>query len=194
MRRWREQSLIRYSTPTLKCLLLSAGTLGLSALVKVAEFIVNTFRSVFGISGQADYSMYMYVAIAVACVAVAFAVLERAIRSDERQIRYMIIRRLCKYKYGNPLQLRDGELEPKVQVEKQGYGFRARIACPSADFDKVASLESVISDCLTGKFDGFAVIAKEEDVASRYVDYFIEDEANNVEKQSVYESLEDMKR
>lgn len=194
MRRWRENAPLRYSTPTLKFLLLGSGALGLSAVIKLAEYGLNTVRDVFEISGHADFSLYIYGCIVVASLLVVLAVVEHVTRSDVRQIRYMVIRRLCKYKYGNPLKLKDGELEPKVQVQSQDYGYRVRVTCSSAEFNKVASLESVISDCLIGKFDGYAVTGKEEDVASRYVDYYLDNEAVNSEKQDVYNSLEDMRR
>ena len=194
MRRWKERSLIRYSTPTLKFLLLGVGALGLSGVVKLVEYMLNVLRNTFELPGHTNLSTYIHIMIVIAALAIVLIIVERATRSDVRQIRYMVIRRLCKYKYGNPLQLQDGEIEPKVEVKEQDHGYRIRVSCPSAEFEKVASLESTLSDCLTGKFNGFAVIAKSEDVASRYVDYFIENEAENSGKQEIYNSLEDMRK
>ena len=62
----------------------------------------------------------------------------------------------------------------------------------SADFDDVASLEMVISGCLRNKYGNYAVVAKDEDIAGRYVDYYIEDVVSNYHKQSVYSSLCDV--
>ena len=185
---------MRYSTPTLKFLLLSVGALGLAGFIKLAEMTSNLFIVALGRSEHLSGSSYVYVILAFAVSFIIVAIVERVTRSDERHIRYLIIKRLCKYEYGNPLRLRDGELEPKVQVQKADIGYRVRVACPSADFEKVASLESVISDCLRGRFEGLAVVSKEEDVACRYVDYFLDDEEANAVRQTVYHSLEDMRR
>ena len=193
-RRWHEHSPIRYSTPTLKLLLLSVGTLGLAGIVKMAEISINIFFTTLELSGHLNFSAYVYVMLALAVMFIIVAVIERATRKDERQIKYLIIKRLCKYEYGNPLRLKDGELEPKVHVERADIGYRVRVTCPSAEFEKVSSLESVISDCLKGRFEGYAVVSKEEDVASRYVDYYIDNEEENSKRQTVYHSLEDMMR
>ena len=194
MRRWYKRSLVRYSTPTLKFLLLSVGALGLAGFTKLAEMTSNLFIAALGRSEHLNWASYVYVILAFAMTFVIVAIVERVTRSDERHIRYLIIKRLCKYKYGNPLHLKDGELEPKIQVHKTDIGYRVRVSCPSVEFEKVASLDTVISDCLRGRFEGFSVVGKEEDVACRYVDYFLDDEEANAEKQTVYHSLEDMKR
>lgn len=49
-----------------------------------------------------------------------------------------------------------------------------------------------ISGCLRKRYGNYAVVAKEEDIAGRYVDYFIEDVVSNFYKQSVYSSLSDV--
>lgn len=54
-------------------------------------------------------------------------------------------------------------------------------------------METVISGCLRNKYGNYAVVAKEEDLAGRYVEYFVEDVVSNFYKQSVYKSLNDVK-
>ena len=93
---------------------------------------------------------------------------------------------------GNPLRLVEGEIEPFIKVSKTKRGFKIMIECQSAKYDDVSSLETTISDSLRNRFGNYAVVSKEEDIAGRYVDYYIEDVVSGYYKQSVYHSMDDV--
>ena len=194
MNRWYAKGHLKYNTPTLGFMILSAGAIVAGLLITLVEAGSNLVREFFRAPGHTDLSSYVNTAFAVAIIFGIVAFIEKITRSDVRSIRYMVLQKLCKIKYGNPLGLQNGQLGPKVKVEKKDCGFMIRIACPSVDFKKVANLEDDISSCLEGKFEGYAVTGKDEDVASRYVDYIIENEVANVENQSIYDSLDDLTR
>ena len=116
----------------------------------------------------------------------------KKLRIRRINIKYIIRKALCDTSFGNPLNLREGEVEPTIYVTKTDKGFRISVDCMSADFDDVSSLENIISGCLRGKYGNYAVVTKEEDIAGRYVDYYVEDVVAGYSKQSVFYSVADV--
>ena len=191
--RWRENAIMRYLSPTPKIILLGVVTLMIAGLVKVAEYGVNRIVQYLNYDKMFDFT-YCFVTLFVSgFLIIIIAIIEKNTRSDARTIRYTVRHRLCAFSYGNPLHLRDGEIESSVIVKPvDNGGFRIRIECPSAKFEDVAKLESVISDSLRNKYGDYAVTSKSEDVAGRYVDYFIKNVVDDYQKQSLYDSTDDI--
>ena len=188
--RWRQDGW--YSSPTPKIIVLGVAASLTALCVKGVESVGNTLLPTFGLSREIDLSLYFYALLALAVLIFAAAVVEYATRGDTRAIRYIINRRLCAYKMGNPLNLRDGEVVPKVAVAKTEQGYRIRIECVSSKFEVVAALETVISDALRQRYGNYAVVSKSEDIAGRYVDYYVEDVVTSCHTQSVYECIDDV--
>ena len=189
---WRRDAHLRYCSPTPKILIFGVVLLVFAGLTKAFEYVVLSVVKQFHISVTVDFTNVIMLLIGLSGSVIMFAILERIFRSSKRDIKYIVRKRLCDVSYGNPLCLKDGELEPSVSVSKTDKGYQITIDCISADFDSVSSLENVISGCLRNKYRKYAVVAKEEDIAGIYVDYFIEDVVSNYNKQSVYSSLADV--
>lgn len=190
--RWRQNAILKYSSPTPKIILLGVGMLLIALIIKTFEFIINQIVVALKLGKTVDFMLFFYLTLATATVIIAIAFIEKITRSDKRNIKYLVKHRLCAYKMGNPLHLRESEIQPKIKVFTAERGFKIRIECASAKFDDVSNLESVISDCLRKKYGDFAVVKKEEDIAGRYVDYYIIDVVADAHKQSVYRSIEDI--
>ncbi|MBR1816016.1 MAG: hypothetical protein IJ763_04875 [Lachnospiraceae bacterium] len=192
MGRWSKDACLRYCSPTPKIILFGVGFILLAGIVKIFEIFTSEVFRLLRIDIIVDFRLVIAILLIVAYIMGLIAIIEKITRSDERDISYSIINRLCAYNKGNPLNLKDGELEPVIRVNKSDKGYKITVECQSAKFDDVSNLETVISDCLRNKYGNYAVVSKEEDIAGRYVDYYIEDVVTSYNKQSVYNSLNDV--
>ena len=176
MFRWKEHAPLRYASPSVRILVLALVVALIGIMILLMQMGINSFREMAGVSRCDDFTSDAIKFFVAAIILAIIAAVEQYTRSDIRQIRYMVRARLCDSKYGNPLSLRDGQMEPEVAVSTSDYGYKIRVRCASADFEKVANLETAISSCLVGNFWGYAVVTKEEHIGGSYVDYYIDDE------------------
>lgn len=192
MSSWRRDAYLRYCSPTPKIILFGAALLIIAGLLKMVETLVVCIVNQLQHNIDIDFSNLITFVLALSGIVIIFAIIERSLRSTKRDIKYVVKKGLCANCFGNPLNLHDGEIEPSVVVTETVKGYIITVDCISADFDDVASLETVISGCLRNKYGNYAVVAKEEDIAGKYVDYYIEDVVSNFYKQSYYTSLDDV--
>lgn len=183
--------MIRKYSPTPKLFLGVGSLLILSMLILLAEQIVTFFLRLFG-KGAANYKTAIISLLSVACILFVVAITELMLRSNKRRIQYLLQRKFCEVKYGNPLNLKEGEYLPVIKVFEHPKGYQIRISCKSAKFSDLLNLESSISSYLTGRFNNFSVISKTQDIACNYVEYIIQDVVSNANKQSKYRSIEDI--
>lgn len=192
MRTYRSGSILRYSSPTPKIICFGAALLLLAGVMKCLELILSTIFELLYLDAMIDLSVTIFILLMMSGVLFLSAIIEAGFRSNERDLKYVVRRMLCAKCYGNPLHLRDGEIEPDVAVISTDKGYRIRVECVSADFDDVSELETAISGCLRRKYKDFGVVSKEEDIAGCYVDYYVENVVSDFNKQSVYHSVEDI--
>lgn len=193
MHRWNENSLFKYVSPTPKLLALAVGAILVSFAIGAFEYSINALLNAINAGSKIQFSIIYLLLFIVSIAFFILAFLERRNRSVEKDIYYLVRYRLCASSMGNPLHLRPGEVEPDVSVIRVNNSeFRIRISCRSAKFENLASLESVISDCLRKEHSNFAVVKKSEDISGCYVDYYIKDVAKEYRKQSKYKSLFDV--
>lgn len=166
---WRRDSYLRYCSPTPKIIIFGAVFLLLVGLTKASEYVVRSVSKQFKFDIVIDFTNLFVFLLGVSGFVILLAILEKLFRSNKRNIMYIIRKRLCAVCYGNPLNLKDGEIEPSVVVKKTDKGYKITIDCISANYDDVADLETVISGCLRNKYGNYAVVAKEEDIAGIYV-------------------------
>jgi len=191
MRKWKKNSLILYNGMASALIMGAGASLFMAILTKTIENAVNEMKALIGKTDRTEYDFLFGFFVLIAFSLLILAILCRLLMPDSKKLENLVVTRLCKAKYGNPLQLKEGELIPKVKVCKENMGFKIRVSCPSVEFEKVSALENTISSCLTGKFDGYAVTAKNEDLALRYVDYFVEDVISQAKLQDVISSPEE---
>lgn len=189
---WRKDSYLRYCSPTPKIIIFGGVLLLFAGLIKIFEYIVIGVCGLLRRNTEVDFSSAVILFLSISALVFIVAIFEYILRSNKRNIRYIVRKTLCASCFGNPLKLRDGEIEPSVVVHSSPKGYKITVDCMSADFDDVASLEMVISGSLRNKYGNYAVVAKEEDIAGRFVDYYIEDVVSRFYKQSIYRSLADV--
>lgn len=181
----------KFYSPTPKLFLGVGSLLILSMLILLAEQIVTFFLRLFE-KGVANYKIAIISLLSVACILFVVAITEFILRSNKRRIQYLLQRKFCEVKYGNPLNLKEGEYLPVIKVFEHPKGYKIRISCKSAKFSDLLNLDSSISSYLTGRFNNFSVIAKTQDIACNYVEYIIQDVVSNANKQIIYNSIEDI--
>lgn len=177
----------KFYSPTPKLLLGVGSLLILSMLILIVTFFLRLFGK-----GAANYKIAIISLLSVACILFVVAITELILRSNKRRIQYLLQQRFCDVKYGNPLNLKEGEYLPVIKVLEHPKGYKIRISCKSAKFSDLLNLDSSISSYLTGRFDKFCVINKTPDIACNYVEYIIQDVVSNTNKQSVYHSIKDI--
>lgn len=192
MSSWRKDSYLRYCSPTPKILLFGVVLLLIAGLSKILELIAICFVRLLHKNTIIDFSNLIAFFLVSSCASLIIAIIEIVLRSTKRDIKYVVRKGLCASCYGNPINLHEGEIEPSVIVTNTDRGYKITVDCISADYDDVASLETVISGYLRNRYANYAVVSKEEDIAGRYVDYYIEDVVANYNKQSVYSSADDV--
>ena len=186
MSRWSKDKYLRYCSPTPKMIIFGVVLLCITGLVKVMEILAIIITKELHKDININLSNIIECLLYCSLLIFAVSIMEYMLRSDRRNIKYIIRKALCDTSFGNPLNLREGEVEPTIYVTKTDKGFRISVDCMSADFDDVSSLENIISGCLRGKYGNYAVVTKEEDIAGRYVDYYVEDVVAGYSKQSVF--------
>lgn len=192
MSRWSKDKYLRYCSPTPKMIIFGVVLLCITGLVKVMEILAIIITKELHKDININLSNIIECLLYCSLLIFAVSIMEYVLRSDRRNIKYIIRKALCDTSFGNPLNLREGEVEPTIYVTKTDKGFRISVDCMSADFDDVSSLENIISGCLRGKYGNYAVVTKEEDIAGRYVDYYVEDVVAGYSKQSVFYSVADV--
>lgn len=190
--RWNESSLIKYTSPTPKLLALGVGALLIAFAISVIENSFNSVLISLNTGTVIRFTPLFYLFLIAGIVLFIIAYVEKKNRTDEKNIYYLVRHRLCSPKMGNPLHLKPGEIEPNIAVVRLSEGFRIRVVCPSVKFEKLTELPSVISDSLRKEYGDYAVIKKEEDIAGRYVDYYIINVVKKYQQQSVYRSINDV--
>lgn len=192
MVRWHKDSHLRYCSPTPKILIFGGILLLFAGLIKIFEYIAFCICGLLRLNKKVDFSSVMIFFLAVSALVFIIALLELFFRGNKKNIKYIVRQALCDSSYGNPLKLKDGEIEPSVRVVDNPKGYKITIDCVSAVFDDVAGLGMVISGCLRNKYGMYAVVSKEEDLAGRFTDYYIEDVVSGFYKQSIYKSIDDV--
>ena len=160
MRTYRSGSILRYSSPTPKIICFGAALLLLAGVMKCLELILSTIFELLHLDAMIDLSVTIFILLMMSGISVLSADFEFGLRSNERDLKYILRRMLCDERYGNPLHLRDGEIEPDVTVKRTDKGYKIRIECVSADFEDVSELETVISGCFREKYKDYGVVSK----------------------------------
>ena len=160
MGRWSKDKYLRYCSPTPKMIIFGVVLLSITGLVKVLEILATIITKELHKDININLSNIITCLLYCSLLIFAVSIIEYLLRSDRRNIKYIIRKALCDTSYGNPLNLREGEVEPIISVAQTDKGFRISVDCMSADFDDVSSLENIISGCLRGKYGNYAVVVE----------------------------------
>lgn len=116
-------------------------------------------------------------ALLVAALLLASAVLCYQRTPDTVHLRGMVQQALYQPARGNPLHLRDGDLLPKVACKRVGPGlYRLTLSAQqSVSVDTLVDAAPAISAALNRKYQRYAVVQVDADIAFRAVTFIIED-------------------
>lgn len=122
-------------------------------------------------------SRFSLLFLASGCFMFTLALVLRSALPDTVRIKYYVRRGLLAPQYGNPLHLRNGELLPVIRCVKgkiQGQYIISVSALP-ATTDDILAVASSVSACLCGRYENYAVIQMEADMAANSAAFIIAD-------------------
>jgi hypothetical protein len=126
----------------------------------MAEFWGNWFLACWGLC-------FLFMALALAFIKYT---------PERIAIRQMLRYRLFAKAGGNPLGLKNESAIPSLDVKDDGEGrYRVIIDTTACSADTLVKLPKIISSGLIDDYAGWAVVAVDEDPASSFVSYIIED-------------------
>lgn len=93
------------------------------------------------------------------------------------KIKRMVQRGLFYYPLGNPLNMKEGELLPRVKVKEIEKGkYEIKIRVTAFGLENLANVSSNISSSINNRnFDRYAVISTDSDIAMNWVKFVVED-------------------
>lgn len=184
---------LAYASPDVNLLLLGLAALALGGVLAMASMglapaadvpILGTV--VRGIGDTAAAALGVGIAALVAA-----AVVHRC-QPASTVIRHKVLRALCHPRYGNPLQLREGELLPTVKCKDIGSGvYELTIVAKSCTVEAITDAASAISTAVNGRYVRYAVTQAEAGVAHDHVTFRIEDVTTD--RSLRFEHVEDMR-
>ena len=178
-RRYGEQSRVAFWPPMKKITLLGYIFLALGTLPLFFANSLHQLGSYDGVNLEAivDFVagwMLTFAGISLLLFCIAFLV--DRYTPERIAIRQMLRYRLFSKAGGNPLGLKNESAIPSLNVKDDGEGrYRVIIDTTACSADTLVKLPKIISSGLIDNYAGWAVVAVEEDPASSYVSYIIED-------------------
>lgn len=131
------------------------------------------------------------VALGIGVAALVAAAVVHRLQPDSAKIRHKVRRALCHPRYGNPLQLRDGELLPGVNCKDIGNGvYELTIEARSCTVETITDAASAISTAINGRYVRYAVTQSDAGVAHDKVVFRLEDVL--VDRSLTFSSVDDM--
>ena len=176
----KDEMAIRYSSPALK--LFAAG--GIISLLLILLLIIKFF--VQSINSRINYyyfilienliTKFIHISYIFIPIVIFMSVILYILTSDETRICSVIKRYLFISSYGNPLSFQEGEILPSISVSKLKHRrFKITITAENVSVDALVKLAPVISSSLSGRYQNFAVIRTDTDLAMNSISYIIED-------------------
>lgn len=178
-RRYGEQSRVAYWPLEKKIMLTGYIFLALSVL---PLFFVNSLHQLGGYNGvnleaiANSVANWMLTFWGLALISFGVAFLIERYTPERIAIRQMLRYRLFAKAGGNPLGLKNESAIPSLDVKDDGEGqYRVIIDTTACSADTLVKLPKIISSGLIDDYAGWAVVAVDEDPASSFVSYIIED-------------------
>lgn len=179
MRHYRKEAVVGYMVPAGKMVLAGTMLALISLMSKIVSMMDGTklyllssyLESLTIWAGRfSKITFYITALMLIGALILAFA------ESNASRIRRAVMTALFIPSRGNPLNLKDGELLPKVQVKPCGEGrYKIIISAGTCPVESIEKVSSSISSALKGRFENYAVTARESDLAFNRVTFTVED-------------------
>ena len=113
--------------------------------------------------------------------------------TDAMKIAIQVRRKLCCYRYGNPLHLKEGEILPKIKCKRKEFGiYELTVLATTNTVEEIQEISSSISSSLNRRYKKYAVTVTNVDVAFNEVTFKIEDVA--VDRTLYIKSIEELRQ
>ena len=189
-----DSNYLRYAPIYVKCAIV-AGCAFLSGIL-----FAYSYNSISPMPGEMESFGELGNLLAFICVIATFVAVTLTCLSvysylfmpDTMRIRSMIQQGLYQPSRGNPLHLRDGELLPKIACKRVSPGTYELVisAQEGATVDTIINAAPSISAALNNRYQRYAVIQTDADVAFNSVTFVIEDV--KVDRSISYSSVKEM--
>lgn len=178
-RRYGEQSRVAFLPPEKICM---AVALIFFALSFVTFFVADAVHRSgaykwIDIEAMAEFwGNWLLACWGLCFLFIALALLFLKYTPERVAIRQMLRYRLFAKAGGNPLGLKNESAIPSLDVKDDGEGrYRVVIDTSACSADTLVKLPKIISSGLIDDYAGWAIVAVDEDPASSFVSYIIED-------------------
>lgn len=178
-RRYGEQSRAAFWPPAKKLTLIGYIFLALSVLPIFFSKSIHQLGNLDGVNYEAivDFVVsWMFTFCGSSLLLFVIAYLIDRYTPERIAIRQMLRYRLFSKAGGNPLGLKNESAIPSLDVKNDGEGrYRVIIDTTACSAETLVKLPKIISSGLIDDYAGWAVVAVDEDPASSFVSYIIED-------------------
>lgn len=178
-RRYGEQSRVAFWSPQKICMAIALIFFALSFVTFFVADVVHRSGAYEWVDVEAMAEFWS--TWLLACWGFTFLFLVIAYLFTRYTPKHIAIRQMLRYRLfskagGNPLGLKSDSAIPSLDVKPDGDGrYSVTIDTTACSADTLVKLPKIISSGLTGDYAGWAVVAVDEDPASSFVSYIIED-------------------
>lgn len=178
-RRYGEQSRVAFWPPEKMCMAIALIFFALSFVTFFVADVVHRSGAYEWVDVEAMaefWSTWLLVCWGLTFLFLVIAYLFTRYTPERIAIRQMLRYRLFSKTGGNPLGLKNDSVIPSLSVREDGDDrYSVTIDTTACSADTLVKLPKIISSGLTGDYAGWAVVAVDEDPASSFVSYIIED-------------------
>lgn len=179
MRHYRKEAVVGYMGPAGKLALAGAILALLSLLSKFISmidgtkvYLLSSYLGSLSIWAGRFSTITFYITALMFICALILALAE----PNASRIRRAVMTAVFIPSRGNPLNLKDGELLPKIQVKPCGEGrYKITVSAGTCPVESIEKVSSSISSALIGRFENYAVTERESDLAFNTVTFTVED-------------------
>ena len=179
MRHYRKEAVVGYMGPAGKLALAGSMLALLSLLCKLTSmidgsniYLISSAITTVSFWAGRFSKIAVYTTIIIFVAALVFVFIEPKPSRISRAVKTA----LFISNRGNPLNLKDGEILPKVQVKPCGEGrYKITISAGTCPIESIEKASSSISSALRGRFENYAVTERESDLAFNTVTFTVED-------------------
>lgn len=168
-----------FSLPSTKIMVLGIIQIFIAAMFGLAKIGIHRFEEVMfcDLIVLNDYLKQLIdLFLAAGMALLIISIIVRVITTDATRICVCVRKRLCCYRYGNPLHLKEGELLPLIKCRKTGLGiYELTILARTNTVEELQDISSSVSSALNRKYKRYAVTVTDADVAFNEVTFKIED-------------------
>lgn len=185
-----------FATPSTKIMVLGMLAIFFYSLVYLIKLGISRLENIiplnfYTINLYLEYACNLILVFGIALFIISIVV--GLLTTDAMKIAIQVRKKLCCYRHGNPLHLKEGELLPRIKCKKKGVGiYELTVLATTNTVEEIQEISSSISSSLNRRYKKYAVTVTNVDVAFNEVTFKIEDVA--VDRTLYIKSIEELKQ